>query len=182
MNSCVNHPEREALSFCHNCGESFCEECLTEGTEYYYCQKPECQSMLAEELAQPELPEVIVCPFCNIELELSEKEKTTRKVHCTECDSLIDFNADPPVVMGKDNYVELYRSVNWGDIGIIKSLLDDAGISYYVFGENFLGADPLIQPARFFVDEKQAEEAAEILKGMDLKIFGTSMNDYKGEE
>lgn len=178
MKECVNHPGREALSICHSCGESFCEECLTEGNEYYYCAKPECQAMLKGELRK-DIPDTSVCPNCGAELELSEEEKKAGKIHCPECEALVDFNSDPPKVLNADNYVQLLSSLNQGDIGIIKSILDDAGIDYYVFGENFLSTEPLLQPARFFVSEDQLEDAHEVLKGFDLKIFGASKNDYE---
>jgi uncharacterized RDD family membrane protein YckC len=40
---CPNHPDKEVLSFCHSCGEYFCRECLTDGKNYYFCIKEECQ-------------------------------------------------------------------------------------------------------------------------------------------
>ncbi len=39
---CKNHPQKVANSFCHNCNEYYCSDCLNEGTEYYYCNKKEC--------------------------------------------------------------------------------------------------------------------------------------------
>lgn len=40
---CKNHPNIEALSFCHSCKEYYCEYCLEEGKEYYYCKKESCE-------------------------------------------------------------------------------------------------------------------------------------------
>ena len=40
---CINHPSKKAVSFCHNCGEYYCADCLTEGMNYYYCNKEDCQ-------------------------------------------------------------------------------------------------------------------------------------------
>lgn len=58
MYNCSKHLDREALSFCHNCGKFFCRECLTEGKEYYYCSAPECRAILIrekeEEIVSPE--------------------------------------------------------------------------------------------------------------------------------
>ena len=65
-------------------------------------------------------------------------------------------------------------SLNQGDIGIIKSILDDNEIDYYVTGENFLSVSPLLEPAQFFVNTNQFEEAKKLLKDFDLKIFGFS--------
>ena len=47
---CKYHPNRTALSSCHSCGEYFCEGCLDEGKEYYYCKNLECQNKLKIEL------------------------------------------------------------------------------------------------------------------------------------
>lgn len=57
---CIEHPYTEALSVCHGCGLDYCEECLSEGKEYYYCKKPECLKLLKEELGDDQLqsPEV----------------------------------------------------------------------------------------------------------------------------
>lgn len=101
---------------------------------------------------------------------------TSGKVHCPECEAVIDLRVNPPELLNKENYVELLSSLNQGDIALIKSILEDSEVDYYVFGENFLGAGLLIQPARFFVNENQLEEAKEVLKDFKLNIWGTSKN------
>ena len=118
----------------------------------------------------------IICPNCESEIELSKKEIETKKVHCPKCEALLDFNFEPPKISKKENYVELLSSLNQGDVSIIKSLLDDGGIDYYIFGENFLSVRPLLEPARLFVNETQIEEVKEILKDFDLHIWGLSSN------
>ncbi|MGE5365487.1 MAG: DUF2007 domain-containing protein [Bacteroidota bacterium] len=178
MKYCVNHQDIKALSVCHNCGRDFCRNCLSEGSEYYYCNSEECQLAFKNETRQINLPESFVCPNCDAEIELSDDERSSGLLHCPECEALIDLRTDPPQIIDNENFSELLSSLNQGDIGIIKSMLDDAGIDYYVFGENFLSADPLIQPARFFVNEKQMEEAREILKELKLHIFGASNREY----
>jgi len=47
---CTNHPEKEALSFCHSCGKYYCSDCLTEGKEYYYCNSEVCQAESKKEM------------------------------------------------------------------------------------------------------------------------------------
>jgi len=47
---CKNHPDKKSFSFCHNCGENFCEECLNEGKEYYYCNEPACYEKYKQEI------------------------------------------------------------------------------------------------------------------------------------
>ena len=178
MKFCVNHPDEKAFSICHGCGKDYCESCLDEGKEFYYCKNPECQRLLLEELPAEPLPVNIICPNCSCELDLLDDERTSRKVHCPECEALIDLGVNPPKVLNKENYVELLSSLNQGDIALIRSILDDSEVDYYVFGENFLGVDPLIQPARFFVNENQLEKAKEVLKDYHLNIWGTSRNEY----
>ena len=56
---CLYHPDRKALSFCHNCGNWFCAECLVEGPNYYYCMAGPCQNACEKERAAlaPAAPE-----------------------------------------------------------------------------------------------------------------------------
>lgn len=55
---CTEHRFTEALSICHSCGLDYCESCLTEGKEYYYCKKPECQKLLKDELGDEQLQNI----------------------------------------------------------------------------------------------------------------------------
>lgn len=188
MKTCFNHPDKKALSKCHGCGKDYCEECLDEGLEYYYCKRPECQSLLLQELSGKSatenynndiVPEKIICPNCKAEIELTEDEAEEKKVHCPNCEALIDLRFDPPHALQRDNYIELLSSLNQGDIALLKSILDDGQIDYYVFGEGTLGTQPFLFPVRFFVNADQIELAKELLKNFDLKIFGPSAGTYE---
>lgn len=188
MKTCFNHPDKKALSKCHGCGKDYCEECLDEGLEYYYCKRPECQSLLLQELSGKSatenynndiVPEKIICPNCKAEIELTEDEAEEKKVHCPNCEALIDLRFDPPHALQRDNYIELLSSLNQGDIALLKSILDDGQIDYYVFGEGTLGIQPFLFPVRFFVNADQIELAKELLKNFDLKIFGPSAGTYE---
>jgi hypothetical protein len=174
MSTCLNHPDKEALSICHGCGKDFCGSCLDEGKEYYYCKNPDCQELLKKELPSYKVPNNVICPKCECELELSENERIIGKIHCPDCESIIDYTFSPPKILKKENYIELLSSLNQGDIGVIKSILDNTKIDYMIFGENFLSVDPLIQPAKFYIHEDQIEEAKKLLKDIDLNIFGLS--------
>lgn len=46
---CIYHPSQEALSYCHHCHDWICSQCVSEGQEYYYCRKLECQEALKRE-------------------------------------------------------------------------------------------------------------------------------------
>jgi len=47
---CKNHPLKEAISYCHNCGNYFCKDCLNEGKEYYYCNTNDCFKKYIDEV------------------------------------------------------------------------------------------------------------------------------------
>jgi len=179
MKYCVNHSDKKALSICHGCGKDYCELCLDEGKEYYYCKKPKCQKLLKKELPTEKLPENVNCPNCGIEFVPSEDEMSVRVVHCPECEAMINFNFHPPKVLNVEKYVELLSSLNQGDIALIKSILDDGGINYNIVGENFLSSRPLLEPARIFIDEKQIKKATKLLKKIELHIFGFSTNQQE---
>ncbi len=174
MTTCTNHIDKTAYSICNNCKEEFCEDCLDEGKDFYYCKKEECQKKLKDELSLVIIPGNVVCPNCESELELSEKEQEIRKVHCPECEILIDLNFTPPKIFNKDNYTEILSTLNQGDIALIKSILDDGNIDYFILGENFLGVRPLLEPARILVNDTQIEEVKELLKNIELNILGVS--------
>ncbi len=181
MEQCVNHPDRKAYSICHGCGKHYCEDCLTAGNEYYYCNNPECQKLLRGESKPGMLPEEVKCPNCSAEFKLSDKERISRKVHCPECESFIDYTSDPPTVFNPDKYTRLLSTMNQGDIALIKSVLENGQIDYYVNNENFSRIDPLIQPAIFYVAENQIEQAREALKDFDVHIFGISVKNEDEE-
>jgi hypothetical protein len=50
--NCANHEGRKAVGVCRSCGKYFCEECLTERGDYYYCKSNKCQSVIKNELAR----------------------------------------------------------------------------------------------------------------------------------
>jgi hypothetical protein len=77
--------------------------------------------------------------------------------------------------------VEILSSLNQPDIAILHSILDDAGLDYYMTGENFLSIRPLLEPARVFVASDQVEQAKELLKDFEVHLFGFS-NQKEDEE
>lgn len=178
MNYCTNHPDKKAFGKCNYCGELFCKDCLLIGEEYNCCSKAECMKLNDAKL----LPKEVSCPKCSTEIILDEKERMSEHVHCPECEVRIDYSVNPPQVEEPKNYVEIAWSLNQGDISLIKSLLDDTEIDYYVYGENFLSVDPLIQPARIFVLAEQAGLVKDILKDFEVHIMGVSMRDDMEDE
>jgi len=48
---CSIHTDQSALNFCNSCKEYFCSDCLSEGSDYYYCNNDECQKQLNIEIS-----------------------------------------------------------------------------------------------------------------------------------
>ena len=174
MNTCKNHPDREAFSVCHNCGEHYCKDCLSEGIEYYYCKKSKCQAALKKEVPGEKLEPVQTCPNCKKEFKLPEEGKATGKAHCPNCEAFIDFTKKPPSFKPAEEFTFLFESMNQGDIALTISILDDGGFDYYIAGQNFALIDPLIRPAKFYVRKDQLKDAIERLKNVNFNIFGVS--------
>ena len=112
--------------------------------------------------------------MCESELELSDEEMITGKTHCPKCDKIIDYTVEPPKVLDVEDYIEIYSSLNQGDIALIKSILDNNNINYYIVGELFLSVRPLLEPARFFVAESQIKQTQKLFKEFEFSIFGIS--------
>jgi hypothetical protein len=67
---CLNHPERHAVSFCHGCGKFFCEECLVEGPEYYYCRRESCMKLYEQAVEAARESQPIVEPTSQLGLRI----------------------------------------------------------------------------------------------------------------
>lgn len=170
MEYCVNHPDKKALSHCHGCGKPYCESCLDEGEEYYYCRRPDCQRLMRKEAPPTPLPTPIECPSCSETIHLSEKEREARVFHCPFCEAYVNYNADPPRILEAKRYTMAYETRNLGDIALLKSILDDNGIDYYVDGEYFMEAYPLVEPARFFVIDDDLRRAENLFKEFNKNV------------
>ena len=59
---------------------------------------------------------------------------------------------------------------------------DEAKIDYYIVGENFINIYPLIQPAKFYVINKQVDEVKELLKDFEFHILGLSTREDDEEK
>lgn len=61
------------------------------------------------------------------------------------------------------DYEEVAISFSPGDIAIMKSILQSAGVTYHIQGEMFSTAYPYVQPVRVLVDSTQADDARILL-------------------
>lgn len=106
------------------------------------------------------------CPNCKAEY----KEGIT---HCTECDvELVKELSEEDFV----DFVKVFESADSNLTVIIKSVLEDAGIKYFVPGENMqsmLGAKfsfafgAELGNVYFLVSKEDEKVALELLKGID---------------
>lgn len=75
-------------------------------------------------------------------------------------------------------FKEIFITHNAGEIALIKSLLDDAGLEYYFLGEHFSSVYSHAFPARLFVREDQCKKALEIVNDLDFGLW----ENVDGEE
>ena len=117
------------------------------------------------------------CPKCRAEYV----EGVTK---CGECEvplvpSLADIPRLKPEPQKDIAFVSIVRTFNPQDVAIIKSILEDSGIEYYIQGEETIHIRPLVDPANVLVIKEQAAEATELLKDLDLSFYVTPVHDHK---
>ena len=78
------------------------------------------------------------------------------------------------------DYKKVLETLNPGDIAIIKSILDAAGITYFFQEENYTYWGRSVIPPRLMVKEDEVEKAKEVLK--DLKLNFNIINLPKNSE
>jgi hypothetical protein len=100
------------------------------------------------------------CPQCKAEYV----QGITR---CPECDvDLVDKlpEEEPEIIIReKIEWVEVLNTFNQGDVAVIKSILDNAEITYYLIGEHVGITRPWVDPVRVMVKKEEVFEAKELL-------------------
>lgn len=111
-------------------------------------------------------PGITVCADCGVPLvyELPEEEPKKK-----------------PKTRPEEQFVELLATYNYADIAIIRSILDDAKITYYFTGDLTLMTRPFVDPARLMVKKPQIEQAKDHLKDLNLK-FHVSFDSNKQQD
>jgi hypothetical protein len=122
------------------------------------------------------------CPKCGAEY----REGFTQ---CADCG--VPLVWDEPVKAGDQGeafveYVEILRTFNPADLAIIRSLLTDAGIDYFVKDEHLALVRPLVEPPAVMVSRDQVQEAVDIIKDLKLEYkaisgFGRASKDDEDE-
>jgi len=108
------------------------------------------------------------CPNCGCEYREGFTE-------CADCRVPLQETPPPPEPQPEyADFIPVMATYNIVDISIIKGTLESEDIPHFFEGETFNSVRPLVQPARLFVPKDRAEEAIEVLKGLNLKFFAFS--------
>lgn len=107
------------------------------------------------------------CPECGAEYREGFTE-------CADCLVKLVAELPPERTHETKGFEQVLSTFNVGDIALIKSLLDDARIEYFIRGETFNQVGPLIQPAILLVRKDQIEAARSLLGHMDVSFLGIS--------
>ncbi len=111
----------------------------------------------------------MICPQCR-------SEYVAGITVCRECGvPLVEVLA--PEEFDYIDYEEILATMNPGDVALIKSILDGAGIAYMIPEENFTLVSPWVQPARILVRKDLARTARLLLRDLDLSYSGTAGAD-----
>ena len=109
------------------------------------------------------------CPKCGAEY----REGFT---HCPDCDT--DLVNELPKEKPKQvrettdddkTFAAVLSTYNLGDIALIRSILDNEGIEYYLQGENTASIRGYMDPTILMVRNDQVEIVKELLKDFDVK-------------
>lgn len=116
------------------------------------------------------MADFVICPNCKAEYKHGIYV-------CADCDvPLVDVLPDDEssgsAEFQENVFTDVFITSNAGEIAMIKSLLDDAGIDYYFQGERFASVHSGAYPSRLFVRADQCEEVLEILRDLHFSVFG----------
>ena len=92
---------------------------------------------------------------------------------CSDCGSTLvpklpEETPIPDVPSYSPHYKEVLRTTNLPFLAVLRTVLDNEGIIYYVHGENF--SSLYSQPARLMVLEEDAEKVEKIVREMDSEL------------
>jgi hypothetical protein len=111
--------------------------------------------------------EAMFCPVCRSEYVEGVAECYDCRVPLVK--ELPNPDDEPPL-----EYEEVLQTYNQGDIAVIRSVLDNEEIQYFIRGEIFNLVDPLIQPARLHVRKEEAQRARKLLSNLNVTFLGVS--------
>ena len=97
---------------------------------------------------------------------------------CTDCGVSLVPELQPEPAPEYLEFEEILISLSGSDIAMIKSLLESEGITYYFRGESSYSFAP---PTRLMVQKDRADEAREILKGLETSEELTPEDSGSGD-
>lgn len=115
----------------------------------------------------------MICPKCKAEY-----------VHgitvCADCDvPLVNKLPERETGQNEVGFADIFVTFDATEIALVKSILDGAGIDYYIKSEHFTFSRPFEDPARLYIREDQLDEALDILKDLDFGTWG-NLNEEAG--
>ena len=106
------------------------------------------------------------CPKC-------KAEYVQGIFRCPECDvDLVqelpaeDTHTDAKILHKDAEFTEIMSTYDAGVLMLVKSILDDTGIPYFIKGEHSVYVFSHIYPARVLVLKKEADKALQVLKDL----------------
>ena len=99
---------------------------------------------------------------------------------CVDCGA--DLVSGHPQEPEHIKFVQVLSTYNPLDVAMIKSILDSEEITYYFHGENFMLIQPLVEPARLMVDQKEVVTVKELLKDLQLSFTGLNLDKLNKDE
>ena len=72
------------------------------------------------------------------------------------------------------DFQEILTTFSQTDIAIIRSVLDDEGLTYFLKGEHFNQIRPMVEPVRLMVREDEAQKARALLNDINLQYSAVS--------
>ena len=97
---------------------------------------------------------------------------------CTDCGVSLVSELPPEPATEYLEFEEILTSLSSSDVAMIKSLLDSEGITYYFRGESSYSFAP---PTRLMVQKDRADEAREILEGLETSEGLTPEDSESGD-
>jgi hypothetical protein len=106
--------------------------------------------------------DVLHCPQCGVEYVRGSTE-------CADCRVPLRPGPAPERRLEAEDFVELLRSSNFGDLAMVKSILDQGEVNYFVQGERVN-----LFPTVLMVDKKDEACARELLKDLQVRFLGST--------
>lgn len=162
---CANHSDKTAVSFCHACGKHFCDSCLMQGKEFYYCYNQNCQEskIRAENIVSKDIKE-------NVPL-LSTNAKGSFFKH-----TLLFLSISFPIYLFASAIIADIRLKTWGILSLLaffacgQSLIANSLLGYGLHKVSVKVGDKI----------KEARQNSLIISAICFVVFTINLEKIKG--